>query len=443
MPRIRSAGGDGIRGPPLPYTGAMASARKMGFQATWAMAVGGMIGGGIFSVLGVVVATAGSLAWLAFTIAGLLALLTGLSYARLAHRFGEGGGAFTFLREVHREGAAGSLSWVLLMGYVLTLSVYAFTFGHYLDAIFGLGPWFPRAAAVAVVLVLVWVNLRGVGDASWLELITVYGKLLVLAALAIYGLTRFAPTRLDYAQVEPGGLSGALLGAASIFMAYEGFQLLTYDYEDIERPKKTLPRAITASILSVIVVYIAVSIGAACLVGAAKLVEKREIALAEAGRAALGTPGLVLISVAAAFSTASAINATLFATARLARDIARDGELPGWFCHENANRVPDRAVIVLGALGVTLAAVGGLGDLVEAASLAFLFTFCVVNLLAARNAGGRTWTAWLGAAGTAAAAIALVVRLVTRSPVALAIVAAFALFAMAGRPWILRATRTR
>ena len=332
----------------------------MGFQATWAMAVGGMIGGGIFSVLGVVVATAGSLAWFAFVVAGALALLTGLSYERLARRFGEGGGAFTFLREVHREGLAGSLSWVLLMGYVLTLSVYAFTFGHYLDAILGLGPWFARASAVAMVLALIVVNLRGVGDASWLELITVYGKLLVLAALAAFGIARFAPERLVYAQADPGGLGGALLGAASIFMAYEGFQLLTYDYDDIENPRRTLPRAITASILAVIVVYVAVSIGAACLVGADRLVEEKEIALAAAGRAAFGMPGLVLISVAAAFSTASAVNATLFASARLARDIARDRELPRWMGHRNATGVPSRAVIVLGALGVTLAAVGGL-----------------------------------------------------------------------------------
>ena len=397
--------------------------------------------GGIFSVLGVVIGIAGSLSWLAFLVAGCLALLTGLSYERLARRFGEGGGAFTFLREVHREGAAGSLSWVLLLGYVLTLSVYAFTFGHYLNAMLGLGPWFPRASAVAMVLFLVAVNLRGVGDASWLELLTVYGKLLVLAAVAAYGLVHYAPEQLTFAGAEPGGLSGALLGAATIFMAYEGFQLLTYDYDDIEDPARTLPRAITASILSVIVVYVAVAIGAASLVGADRLVAESEIALAAAGQAAFGTPGLILIGIAAAFSTASAVNATLFATARLARDIARDEELPGWLRHENGRGVPDRAVMALGACGVALATLGGLGELVEAASLAFLFTFCVVNVLSARVGDGPRWTAWLGAAGTAAAAVALIVRLVDRAPIPLAVFGFFVLVAMFGRPWILRATR--
>lgn len=113
--------------------------KKMGFNATWSMAVGGMIGGGIFSVLGIVVSIAGQWAWLSFVIGGLIAMATGFAYSKLAEQYGEGGGAFTFLREIHREGFAGSLSWVLIFGYTLTIAVYAFTFGHYLGHMFGLG----------------------------------------------------------------------------------------------------------------------------------------------------------------------------------------------------------------------------------------------------------------------------------------------------------------
>ena len=52
------------------------------------------------------------------------------------------------------------------------------------------------------------------------------------------------------------GLVGAIIGAASVFMAYEGFQLLTYDYEDILNPKKTLPRAVVSAVVVVILVYV-------------------------------------------------------------------------------------------------------------------------------------------------------------------------------------------
>ncbi|WVM93283.1 hypothetical protein ULG90_04500 [Halopseudomonas pachastrellae] len=57
------------------------------------MAVGGMIGGGIFSTLGVVVGIAGSLAWLSFVAAGLIALAAGYSYVKLAAHYNRGGGA--------------------------------------------------------------------------------------------------------------------------------------------------------------------------------------------------------------------------------------------------------------------------------------------------------------------------------------------------------------
>ena len=57
----------------------------------------------------------------------------------LAAYYGEGGGPFTFLCEINAEGFAGSLSWVLIVGYVLTNAVYAFTFGQYLGHVVGLG----------------------------------------------------------------------------------------------------------------------------------------------------------------------------------------------------------------------------------------------------------------------------------------------------------------
>lgn len=413
----------------------------MGWNAAWSMAVGGMVGGGIFSVLGVVVSLAGSWAWLSFVLAGAIALATAHSYSRLAARFGEEGGAFTFLREIDLEGFAGSLSWILVVGYVLTLSVYAFTFGHYLGAIFGLGGWFFRVAAVSIVAALVWVNLMGVGESAGVEVFTVWGKLAILLVLAVVGLVRFRPEAIAYHG--QGGWDGALIGAASIFMAYEGFQLLSYDYDDIENPSRTLPLSTMTAVAAVIVVYVLVTLGATSLVGAASIVQHEEIALARAGQAAAGAAGLIVVSVAAAFSTASAINATLFATARLSRRVAADGELPGFLDQENARGVPALAVGLLGAAGATLALVGSLSSLVSAASLAFLFTFCTVNVLAATTLEERRWVGWSGAAGAAAAALGLTWRLAGTNPGALIALAGLAAVAIFARPWILRHTVTR
>jgi amino acid transporter len=401
------------------------------------MAVGGMVGGGIFSTLGVVVGITGSLAWLSFVLAGVIALLAGYSYVMLAKIYGEGGGAFTFLREVHQETFAGSLVWVLILGYVLTNAVYAFTFGEYIGHVLPLGASGARVTAIAILTVFVVVNLRGSGEAGGVEVLLVWFKLAVLLGLATFGLSRWDPSALSRG-VPNGNLGQAMLGAASVFMAYEGFQLLTYDYDEIHDPERTLPRALMSAIVVVIGVYVAVALGTAMLIGADRVVEVKEVALSIAGQEALGVAGLATVTVAAAFSTGSAINATLFATARLSHEVAVAGELPEAMEHRNRQGVPDRAVISLGVLAMLFATVGSLSDLVESASLAFLFTFSVVCGLAFVERAGLRILTGPGAVGAAGAAVVLAIRLSMNAPLALALFGVMVLFAAVGRPLLLR-----
>lgn len=161
---------------------------KLGFNATWSMAVGGMVGGGIFSTLGVVVGIAGPWAWFSFAAAGLIALAAGYSYVKLAIHYDEGGGAFTFRK---------------YLGYVV-----------------GLGPWFPRLAGIAIVVLFIGLNLRGVGEADGVEVFLVWFKLVVLVGLAGWGLAQWDPTMLSRC-VPDAGIGAALFGAASVFMAFE------------------------------------------------------------------------------------------------------------------------------------------------------------------------------------------------------------------------------
>ncbi|WP_446009161.1 APC family permease [Candidatus Electrothrix sp.] len=418
------------------------SQSQLGFHGTWSMAVGGMIGGGIFSTLGVVVEIAGVWTWLSFVVAGLIALATGYSYVKLAEHYGEGGGAFTFLREINALGIAGSLSWVLITGYVLTNAVYAFTFGQYLGHVTGFGPWFPRATGIAIMALFIGLNLRGVGEAGSVEMFLVWFKLIILVGLAGWGLAEWNPAMLSRG-VPDTGFTAALFGAASVFMAYEGFQLLTYDYEDIDTPQKTLPRAVLSAIVVVILVYVLVALGTAMLIGADRLVEHKEVALAIAGRQAFGTVGLIIVTVAAAFSTGSAINATLFATARLACKVSQAGELPATLNHKNQAGIPDHAVIGLGAAAAVLAAIGSLTGLVEAASLTFLFTFAVVCGLAfIQKTGSRIVTGFGAAAGTLAT-LALIFRLMQNDLPALLFLILLVVITLFGRPLLLGYAATK
>ena len=390
---------------------------KMGLNATWCMAVGGMIGGGIFSVLGVVVSQSGNLSWISFFISGLIALATAISYSNLTCMFKEGGGAFTYIKDIHHKGFAGGLSWLLIIGYILTLSVYAFTFGHYLANIINTAAWIPRVSSAIIIIIFVGINLKGVGEASWMEIITVWGKLVILLVIAGVGLLNFNPGFFSKTTIDRGTLINAVVGGASIFMAYEGFQLITYDYDDIKDPEKTILKAEILSVIAVIGVYIVVSIGTILLIGQDSIIAKKEVAIATAGKAAFGTAGLLLATVGALFSTSSAINSTLFATARLVEKVAGDREIPAFFNHTNRSGVPDRSVLFIGTLGLVFSIFGELEVLVDLASLIFLVTFGVVNIVAFLNVSKNRVISFMGFTGAFASMLILIWKLYTTAPI--------------------------
>jgi len=413
------------------------AADKMNFNATWSMAVGGMVGGGIFSVLGVIIQSAAQWAWLSFLIAGIIALISAHSYSQLSLKYNEGGGAFTFLRKIDHKGFAGSLSWVLILGYILTLSVYAFTFGHYVAHVFNMGNWLPRVLALSVIAILTFVNLNGVANASRVEIITVYGKLFVLLGLAVLGMMEWAPEQLTKG-ICPKPWHAAILGAGTIFMAYEGFQLLSYDYNDLRKPSKTLPKATIWAVISVIIIYLLVTFGTTMIVGAETLIEQKEVALSVAGKQILGTFGLVVVTIAAAFSTGSAINATLFSTARLMESVAEKKDLPHLFVKENKENIPYYAVLTIAGFAALLAIIGSLGSLVDAASIIFLFTFGTVNFIAFLQKVKLKWICLGGAIACCLAIVADIIEQIEKIPYAIGSLIVITSLIFVFRPYLLK-----
>lgn len=410
---------------------------KLGWPAVWTLAAGGMVGGGIYTALGVVVAVAGQWAWLSFLISGVVAVISTYSYAVLSNRFQESGGAFRFLREVNQKGVAGSLSWLLTLGYVLTIAVYAFAFGHYLSFALDTSSLLTRLFAIGIVAALVALNLMGVTKTKWVEMIIVVGNLLALIALAVVGLLRWDAVEL-IAGIEPRAWWSAFIGAASIFVAYEGFQLLTYEYDQIERPQQTFVPTLVSATVFVVAIYAVTAVGAAMLAGSLALIEQKQIALAVAAREALGATGLWVITVAAVFATSAAINSTLFSTSNLTRRVAEDGELPRFFERTNENGVPARSIICIGIAAAALAVIGKLSTLVEAASLVFLFTFGSVNVIAAGYVTAKMrWLPWSAVALCGLIALLLIMRLVIVAPMSLGMLAVLAILIFFGRPALL------
>ena len=258
----------------------------LGLREASAMAIGGMIGGGIFSVLGLTIDLAGHLAFAAFLIGGLIAGLTAHAYAGLSLRAGRAGGPFIYLRDEGHTRPAAWVAWLLILGYVFALAVYAFTFGHYLANVIGAPATVARLSGVGILAVFVAVNLRGVATSGLTEDIVVVTKLAVLGGVALIGLAAFSPTRLS--PLDNQGTLGIFLGAAVIFVAYEGFELLPYDYDDIAEPRRTLPRALYLSVAVVVLVYVAVTLAAQMLLPDRTITAQKEVAFALAGEAGSG-----------------------------------------------------------------------------------------------------------------------------------------------------------
>lgn len=387
------------------------SQHALGPGGAWAMAVGGMIGGGIFSTLGVVISVAGHWAWVSFLLGGIVALASGHSYSALTRQIGQSGGSYAYLREMGWKLPARIVVWVLVAGYTLTVSVYAVTFGSYAAFAFGLPHWVALLAGIAAIVLLAGVNLLGASEATLLEKVAVWGKLVILLSLAGLGLWHWAPERLVMTAGQPVGFGEALIGMGVVFMAYEGFQLLSYDYEEMRDAPRTIAVAMPLAILVTTLTYIVVALGAGMLAGADAIVANKEVALAIAGRDALGVVGFIAVSVAATFSAGSAINATVFATARLAEQAAQDGEMPELFARRDERDVPWFGTIVISGLAIVLVLVGGIEQLVEGGSFVFLLVFALVNWLAILRKVGRRWIALVGLAGSLGAAVMLVLHL--------------------------------
>jgi hypothetical protein len=413
---------------------------KLSLLDTVAMAVGGMVGGGIFAVLGQAATTAGNGAFLSFALAGALALVTGLSYARLTVAYDEPGGSFSYVEELVGPNAAGAVSWFLLVGYLFTNGLYAYTFGAYLGRLLGQdASWTPYLGS-AIVLALGGLNVMGVQASAWVEDTIVYGKLTLLLVVTVVGATT---VRAEEALpiLQDSGLS--IVGAAAlIFVAYEGFQLLTYDYDEIDDHERNLPRTIWIAIPAVTLLYVAITFVLTGTVDAATIAAQEETVLADVAEPVLGHAGLVLVLVAAVMSTSSAINATLFSTGRLAKRVAQDHQLPAVLTRWTVNGVPVRFLGLQVGLGILLLFTADLEQIVTFSSMVFLLVFGVVNGAAMWHHVFEGWKAALpvaGVLGCLSAAVTLGVQTGMQrmeSLVAIGVIAGILIVLRVGFQWL-------
>ena len=300
--------------------------------------------------------------------------------------------------------------WLLVFGYVVVMGVYSFTFGRYPAHTLGAPVVVARALSVAVLVVFLAINLKGVVLSSRTEDLIVLAKLVALGSIAVIGLAQFSADRLT--PVADRGWGGVILGAATVFVAYEGFELISYDRDVIDHPDSTLPRALYLSVAIVGAVYISVTLASQMLAPDATIVADREVAFATVGEAALGAVGRWVAIAGALLATSSAINATIFSASRLMRDAALSGELPAVLTRQSSGQ-PMVALAVISIGGAAMAMLPGLTEVIAFGSASFLAIYTLVNYLQARMAA--SWfdraAAWFATVACVGAIVALGIEL--------------------------------
>ena len=362
---------------------------KLGLAEVTALGIGGMIGGGIFAVLGLAIAVAGHAVALTLAGGGVVALLTGLSYAHLGLTFRNDGGSFTYIEKAFDAPAvAGIAGWLLVAGYVGTLALYATAFGAYGSTLiggFGTRPPLMMALSALVLGGFLAVNLLGAKLSGGVELTVVAIKLAILALFAVAGL--MAAQKSHFLPVFNHGVVSPLAALALIFVAYEGFELIPNAVDEMKSPERNLRRAIVIAIVVAAAIYVAVALAALGSLTPAQIRHDQEYVLAVAARPLLGQAGFVLIGIAALLSTASAINATLFGAARLAMVMAEEHALPRVFSmRERTRPIPYVSLLVLTGLSLVFSLTASLAVISVFASATFLLIFAAVNFAALRLA---------------------------------------------------------
>jgi APA family basic amino acid/polyamine antiporter len=320
--------------------------RRLGLSAAFALVAGSMLGIGIF-LAPVTMATHLNSVWVfigVWVFTGLIALAGATSYAELGVMMPHSGGDYVFQRAALGPSVAFAYGWGLLSagfaGSIAAMSVPLCTFQ--LGALTGwpVGevaltlPWigevvWAQVAAMGLIALISVINIYGVSLSGHLQSLTTYVPLLALSALSLYVWTAPTPPLTTPTPPPPAltlsGLTSAFLEA---YFAYSGWNAVIYAAGEVERPERTLPRALVWGTLVVMCLYLLLcgsALHSLSLDGLRALAVARQD-IGSAMAAQVGAPwALTVVLVLISGALIASINATILGGGRVAMALARDG----------------------------------------------------------------------------------------------------------------------
>jgi len=348
-------------------------------QATF-IGVGSMVGAGIFALLGAAGAVAGSAVWLSFLVAGAIAGLQGYSFAKLGASYPSGGGMLSYLAKGFGEGhITGVVSWLFYVTGGIIAAMVASSFGGYASAVVtGDDPTWAKVFAVGLVLVMTVLNVVGSRAVARVQSVIVKVVLAILSVFAIVTIVNWDPALLDPSGYP--GLREIIASVALTFFAFLGFGVITFTAKDLPDPSRQLPRAMYLSLVIATTVYVAVSLGVFGTLTAEQVVEYGPTALAEAAKPTLGELGYVLMVVTALFSTAGAVNATLYPASGMTQHLASVGQFPPVFGRTVSRWHAPVGLLAMAGLTILMVVLLDLNAIASLGSAVALIVFSAITL---------------------------------------------------------------
>ena len=325
--------------------------RVIGFWKGWSIAVGCAIGSGIF-MMPTMLAPYGLLGFGGWLVAGAGSILVALTMARLVKRIPKTGGPYVYVNEGVGTFSGFIIAWTYWVACVSAIAGISIAFVGYL------GFFLPQIAnsqinALLASLLLIWIivflNIRSLENSSKFQLISTLLKLLPLIFIILLGASNFNVNNLP--ELNPSNLHPISLIATVttlVMWSFIGIETATVPADNVINPQETIPKVLIASVITILVLYILVSIAIAALVPASELLDS-SAPFALAASKILGVTGGTIVSLGALISTLGSLNANTLTAGNLSLAAARDGLLPSKFVILSKNGTPIFTYLLTGA----------------------------------------------------------------------------------------------
>ena len=325
--------------------------RVIGFWKGWSIAVGCAIGSGIF-MMPTMLAPYGLLGFGGWLVAGAGSILVALTMARLVKRIPKTGGPYVYVNEGLGTFSGFIIAWTYWVACVSAIAGISIAFVGYL------GFFLPQIAnsqinALLASLLLIWIivflNIRSLENSSKFQLISTLLKLLPLIFIILLGASNFNVNNLP--ELNPSNLHPISLIATVttlVMWSFIGIETATVPADNVINPQETIPKVLIASVITILVLYILVSIAIAALVPTSELLNS-SAPFALAASKILGVTGGTIVSLGALISTLGSLNANTLTAGNLSLAAARDGLLPSKFVILSKNGTPIFTYLLTGA----------------------------------------------------------------------------------------------